>query len=58
MASRKMVWIWNHLVWNGTCLQGRNRDPDVGNGLKDTGRGKERVGQIERVALTYTHSNS
>ena len=53
-----MVWIWNHLVWNGTCLQGRNRDADVGNGLKDTGRGKERVGQIERVALTYTHSNS
>ena len=47
MASRKMVWIWNHLVRNGTYLQGRNRDADVGNGLKDTGRGKERVGQIE-----------
>ena len=58
MASRKMVRIWNHLVWNGTYLQGRNTAADVGNGLKDTGRGKERVGRIQRVALIYIHSNS
>ena len=58
MASRKMVRIGNHLVQNGTYLQGRNTDADLGNGLKDTGRGKEGVGRIETVALIYIHSNS
>ena len=53
-----MVRIGNHLVRNGTYLQGRNTDADVGNGLKDSGRGKEGVGRIERVALIYIHSNS
>ena len=37
-----------------TYFQGKNRDPDVENEHMDTG-GKGRVGQIERVALTYIH---
>ena len=36
-------------------LQDRNKDADVENGLEDTGRGKGKLGQSERVALTYIH---
>ena len=32
-----------------------NKDEDVENGLEDTGRGKGKVGQSERVAWTYIH---
>ena len=32
-----------------------NKDADVENGLEDTGRGKGKVGQSERVVLTYIH---
>ena len=37
----------------------RNKDTDVENGLEDTGRGKGKQGQSERVALTdiYTLPN-
>ena len=28
---------------------------DIENGLEDTGRGKGKLGQSERVALTYMH---
>ena len=36
-------------------MQGRDRDADIENRLMGTAAGKERVGQIERVALTlYT----
>ena len=30
-----------------------NKDIDVENGLEDTGRGKGKLGQSERVAWTY-----
>ena len=33
----------------------KNKDADVENGLKDTGRGKGKLGQSERVAWTYIH---
>ena len=33
--------------------QDRNKDADVENGLEDTGRGKGKLGQSERVAWTY-----
>ena len=33
----------------------RNKDADVENGLEDTGRGKGKLGQSERVAWTYIH---
>ena len=29
--------------------------PKIENGLEDTGRGKGKLGQSERVALTYIH---
>ena len=32
-----------------------NKDADVENGLEDTGRGKGKLGQSERVVLTYIH---
>ena len=35
--------------------QDRNTDSDVENGLEDTGRGKGKLGQSERVAWTYIH---
>ena len=35
-------------------MQGRKRDADVESGLVDTA-GKERVGQVEKGALIYTH---
>ena len=40
-----------------TYGQGRNKDADVENGLEDTGRGrgKGKLGQSERVALTYVY---
>ena len=38
-----------------TCLQRRNGDADVGNGLVERG-GKERLGQTEKVVLMYIHS--
>ena len=47
MESRKM--------YRWTNLQDRNRHTDVENGLTDTVRGKDMVGQIERVVLTYMH---
>ena len=28
---------------------------DIENGLEDTGRGKGKLGQSERIALTYIH---
>ena len=31
-------------------MQGRNKDADIENGLEDTGRGKGKLGQSERVA--------
>ena len=46
MEFRKMV-LMNY-------LQGRNRVADIENGLVDTA-GREMVGRIERVALTYIH---
>ena len=33
----------------------RDRDADIENGLEDTGRGKGKLGQSERVAWTYIH---
>ena len=35
--------------------QDRNKEADIENGLEDTGRGKGKLGQIERVAWTYIH---
>ena len=36
--------------------QDRNKDADLlENGLEDTGRGKGKLGQSERVAWTYIH---
>ena len=32
-----------------------NKDVDIENGPEDTGWGKGKVGQSERVALTYIH---
>ena len=32
-----------------------HEDADVENGLEDTGRGKGKLGQTERVAWTYIH---
>ena len=46
MESRKVVLI---------NLRGKNRNADAENRLW-TLQGKERVGQIERVALAYIHS--
>ena len=34
---------------------GRNKDADVENRLEDTGRGKGKLRQSERVSLTYVH---
>ena len=31
----------------------RNKDADVENGLEDTGRGKDKLGRSERIALIY-----
>ena len=41
-------WYW----W--TYLQGRNRNADIENGLVDT-VGERKVGQVERITLTYIH---
>ena len=35
--------------------QDRSKDTDLENGLEDTGRGKGKLGQSERVALIYIH---
>ena len=35
--------------------QDRNKDADVENGLEDTGRGKGKLRQSERVAWTCIH---
>ena len=40
------------MVLMSLFLQGSNTDADIENGHVDT-VGKERVGQIEKVALTY-----
>ena len=49
------VYIWNLEKWyQWAYLHGRNRDPDVENGLVKQWR-KERVGQIDAGALTYIH---
>ena len=32
-----------------------NKDADIENGLEDRGRGKGKLGQSERVTLTYIH---
>lgn len=49
--------MWNlERQYKQTYLQGRNRDIDVENGLVHI-NGEERVGQTERVALTYTHDH-
>ena len=37
-----------------TYLQGRNGDADLEKGFVEQ-QGKEKVGQIEKVALTYIH---
>ena len=38
------------------ALQDGNKDTDLlENGLEDTGRGKGKLGQSERVAWTYIH---
>ena len=34
---------------------GRVKDTDVENGLEDTGRGEDKLGQSERVAWTYIY---
>ena len=40
----------------GACGQDGNKDADLlENGLEDTGRGKGKLGQSERVAWTYIH---
>ena len=35
--------------------QYKSKDADIENGLEDTGRGKGKLGQSERVAWTYIH---
>ena len=40
---------------SNTCAVDRNKDADVENELEDTGRGKGKLGQSERVAWTYIH---
>ena len=35
--------------------QDKNKDADVENGLEDMGREKGKLGQSERVTLTYIH---
>ena len=42
-------------MWWERELRSKIKDADVENGLEDTGRGKGKVGQSERVALTYIH---
>ena len=34
---------------------GQVKDADIENGFEDTGRGKGKLGQCERVAWTYIH---
>ena len=42
-----------------TLGQDRNKDADLlENGLEDTGRGKGKMGQNERVAWTYIHNQT
>ena len=36
-------------------VQDRNKDADVENGLEDMGKGKGKLTESERVALTYIH---
>ena len=43
------------LSYNSKVSLHRNRDADVENGLEDMGRGKGKLGQRERVTLTYIH---
>lgn len=40
-----------------TSIQGRKRDANIENSIVDTA-GKEKVGQIEKVALTYIYTQS
>ena len=40
---------------NSLALKTQMADADVQNGLEDIGRGKGKLGQSERVALTYIH---
>ena len=49
VEPRKMVQM------NWFAGQDWNKDADVENGLEDTGRGKGKLGQSERVAWTYIH---
>ena len=41
------------LIENNCVLKIHTYDTDVENGFEDTGRGKGKLGQSERVALTY-----
>ena len=47
------IWNLQKLYW-WAYLQGRKKDADVENGPVDTVR-KKKVGQMNRVALTYIH---
>ena len=50
MESKKKQNKKQVLYW-----QDRNKDTDIENGHEDTGRGKGKLGQSKRVALTYIH---
>ena len=58
--SEKQILYIKAYIWNlekqywWTYLQGRNGDTDTKSGL-GTQQGKERLGRIEKVALTYIH---
>ena len=66
-VSQKEKNKYTHYIWNlkkkerkkmvrRTSEQDRNKDADLlENGLEDTGRGKVKLGQSERVAWTYIH---
>ena len=55
------TYIWNLKNNNKKMVmknlgQDGNKDADLlENGIEDTGRGKGKMGQSERVALTYIH---
>ena len=49
MESKKKKMVMRNLGQDG------NKDADVENGLEDTGRGKGKLGQSERVAWTYIY---
>ena len=52
--------MWNLEIKQNMVMKNlgarRNKDTGLlGNGLEDRGRGKGKLGQSERVALTYIH---